>query len=145
MSESEIADETANIKMAQSLYAAFSRGDIAMVLRGCTPDIEWHAGGRREDFPTFGPRKGIQQVQEFFQAVAQFERFTEFSPKEFYAQRDKVFALGTLSVTLTSNERQLSSEWIHIITFRRGKVARFREFLDTAAYVAAYRGDGTLS
>ena len=130
----------ANILTAHSLYAAFSRGDVATVLAGCTPDIEWHAGGRREDFPTFGARKGIQEVEEFFQTVAQLERFTEFSPKEFYSDGDRVFALGNLSITLVPNGRQLNSDWVHVITFRNGKVARFREFLDTAAYVAAYRG-----
>ncbi len=124
---------------AKPLRGAFSRGDVATVLAGCTANVEWHAGGRREDFPTFGPRKGIQQVQEFFQTVAQLERFTEFSPREFYADGHHVFALGTLSITLISNGRQLSSEWAHVITFRDDKVARFREFLDTAAYVAAYR------
>ena len=76
----------------------------------------------------------------FFKTVAQLERFTEFAPKEFYSDGDRVFALGNLSITLVSNGRQLSSEWVHVITFRNGKVARFREFLDTAAYVAAYRG-----
>src|SRR5579884_4179829 len=120
----------ANILTAQSLYAAFVRGDIATVLAGSTPDVEWHAGGRQEDFPTFGPRKGLQQVQDFFETVAQLERFTEFSPKELYSDGDKVFALGSLSITLTSNGRQLRSEWVHVITFRNGKIARFREFLD---------------
>ena len=142
--ESKAGAANANILTAQRLYAAFARGDVATVLGGCTSDIEWHAGGRREDFPTFGQRKGIQQVQEFFQAVAQFERFTEFSPREFYGDGNKVFVLGTLSVTLTSNGRQVSSDWVHVITFRDGKVARFREFLDTAAYFAAYRGLGTV-
>lgn len=138
--ESKAGAANANILIARSLYAAFSRGDVATVLAGCTPDIEWHAGGRREDFPTFGPRKGIQEVGEFFQTVAQLEQFTDFSPKEFYSEGDHVIAMGSLSITLTSNARQLSSEWVHVITFRNGKVARFREFLDTAAYVAAYRG-----
>ena len=138
--EPEAAAANANLLTAHRLYAAFSHGDVATVLAGCAPDIEWHAGGRREDFPTFGPRKGIQEVREFFQAVAQLERFTEFSPKEFYSDGDHVIAVGSLSITLTSNARQVSSEWVHVITFRNGKVARFREFLDTAAYVAAHRG-----
>lgn len=69
--------------------------------------------------------KVIHRVQEFFRTFAQLERFTEFSPKEFYSDGDKVFALGTLPITLTSNARELSSEWVHVITFRNGKIARF--------------------
>jgi uncharacterized protein len=129
----------ANIAMAQTLYSAFVRGDIETILQGCTPDIEWEAGGRSEDFPTFGRRKGIEQVAEFFRIVAKFETFNEFSPREFYADRDKVFALGRYTITLKTNGRRIASEWIHVITFRGSKVAKFREFTDTASFAAAYR------
>ena len=52
----------ANIAHVQSMYAAFGRGDIASLLAGCTPDINWQTVGRQKDFPTLGPRKGIAQV-----------------------------------------------------------------------------------
>jgi len=130
----------ANIATAKNLYAAFARGDIAAILQGCIPDIEWEAGGRNEDFPTFGPRKGLEQVKEFFQTVASLENFHEFVPREFYSDGDKVFALGRYTITLKTNGRRIASEWIHVITFRGGKVAKFREFTDTANFAAAYRG-----
>ena len=129
----------ANIATVQSLYAAFGRGDIAVILDGCLPDVEWESGGRKEDFPTFGPRKGKAEVQEFFRTVAEIMDFNEFSPREFYADRDKVFVLGNYAMTMKKNGRKPASEWIHVFTFRGGKVAQFREFTDTAIFAQAYR------
>jgi hypothetical protein len=48
----------ANVTTVQSMYAAFGKGDIATIIAGVTPDIDWHSGGRISDFPAFGPRKG---------------------------------------------------------------------------------------
>ena len=84
----------ANVTIVQSMYAAFGKGDIATIIAAVTPDIDWHSGGRVSDFPTFGPRKGPKEVGEFFKTVADNNDFSEFSPREFYADGDKVFVLG---------------------------------------------------
>jgi uncharacterized protein len=130
----------ANVTFVQSLYAAFGKGDIATIIRGLTADVDWQSVGRAQDFPTFGPRKGQQQVEEFFKIVAETEDFSEFSPREFYAVDDKVFVLGHYVMTVRKTGRKLASEWIHIFTIRDGKVASFREFLDTAKAAEAFRG-----
>jgi ketosteroid isomerase-like protein len=130
----------ANIATVQSLYAAFVRGDIDMIVDGCLPEITWMSGGRKEDYPTFGPRNGTQGVRDFFRLVAELQDFNEFSPHEFYADRDKVFVLGNYAMTIKKSVRTVASEWVHVFTFRGGKVSEFREFTDTAAFAAAYRG-----
>src|SRR5947199_8815076 len=89
----------ANIAQVQNLYAACGRGDVATILAGCAPDIDWETIGRPSDFPTLGPRKGVKEVEEFFRLVAENEEFLEFSPREFYAAQDKVFVLGSYSLT----------------------------------------------
>ena len=48
----------ANIAHVQSLYAAFGRGDIATIIAGLTPDIDWQTVGRQTDFPALGARNG---------------------------------------------------------------------------------------
>jgi len=60
----------ANVAQVQSLYAAFGRGDIATLIAGLSPDVDWETVGRTSDFPTLGPRKGAGAVQEFFKLVA---------------------------------------------------------------------------
>jgi ketosteroid isomerase-like protein len=130
----------ANIATVQNLYAAFSRGDIDTIIDACLPDVEWESGGRKEDFPVFGARKGKAEVQDFFRIVAETQDFDEFSPRDFYADRDKVFVLGRYALTLKKNGQKAASDWIHVLTFRGGKVASFREFTDTATFAQAYRG-----
>src|SRR4051794_31351416 len=103
----------ANEAFVKSLYAAYGKGDIPTVLAGLAPDVEWHSGGRAEDFPAFGSRKGHKPVEEFFKTVAANIEFSEFSPREFYAVGDKVFVLGHYAMTLRKNARQAASEWVH--------------------------------
>ena len=129
----------ANIAIVQSLYAAFGQGDIAVIIKGLTPDVAWHSGGRASDYPGFGPRKGHADVQNFFKIIADNNDFNHFTPREFYAADDKVFVIGDYDVTMKKNGKRFSSDWVHIFTFKDGKVARFREFLDTALAAEAYR------
>jgi uncharacterized protein len=139
MCNGERTMSNANVSFVQSLYAAFGRGEIATIIKALTPDVDWHCIGRREDFPTFGPRRGPGQVDEFFKTVAAHLDFSEFSPREFYAVDDKVFVLGYYAMTMRKNKRKMASEWVHIFTIRDGKVVKFREFLDTAVAAEAYR------
>ena len=127
----------ANIAHVQSLYAAFGRGDIATLLAGCAPDIDWETVGRRSDFPTLGPRRGRKAVEEFFRLVGELEEFSEFSPREFYAAEDKVFVLGRYSLVIKTSGRPVSAEWVHVFTLKDGKVTRFREHTDTAQLAGA--------
>ena len=130
----------ANVTTVQSMYAAFGKGDIATILNGVTPDVDWHCNGRPSDYPTFGQRKGPKEVGEFFKIVAETGDFSEFSPREFYADGDHVFVLGHYALTLKKNGKKIASDFCHVFTFRSGKVAKLREFLDTAAAAEAFRG-----
>jgi ketosteroid isomerase-like protein len=129
----------ANIAFVQNMYAAFGRGDVPTMLSGMTADIDWHCNGRPADYPTFGKRKGPQEVGEFFKTVAEIGDFSEFTAREFYAAGDHVFVLGHYELTLKKNGRHIASDFCHVFAFRDGKVAMLREFLDTAAAAEAFR------
>jgi ketosteroid isomerase-like protein len=130
----------ANISFVQSLYAAFGRGEIATIIAGLVSDVDWDVNGRRKDYPLLGNWKGKVAVEEFFRRVAEHEEATEFSPREFFAAEDRVFVLGRYSWTIRKTGRTAASDWVHIFTIRDGKVAKFREFNDTAVFAEAYRG-----
>ncbi len=131
----------ANIALVQSLYDAFGLGDIATIVNAAIPDIHWEVAGRHEDYPLFGVFHGHAGVQEFFATIGQHQDFIEFAPKEFYAADDKVFVLGHDSWTIRKSGTQVRTDWVHVFTIRDGKVHRFHEFLDTAQYALAYRGE----
>jgi hypothetical protein len=78
-------------------------------------------------------------VREFFSIVSDTVEFSEFAPLEFYADKDKVIVLGMYTFRMKNGGPTVTSDWVHIFTIRDDKVAKFREFLDTAPTVAAYR------
>lgn len=131
---------SSNINLVRQLYAAFGKGDMAALLSGMSADIAWHSGGRVSDYPGFGARKGHKEVEEFFKIIAENNDFVHFTPREFYAADDKVFVLGDYEMTLRKSGKTFASDWAHIFTIRDGKVAGFREFLDTALAAESYRG-----
>jgi uncharacterized protein len=130
----------ADVALIQSLYAAFGRGDIATIIAGVAPDIEWRLNGSRSDHPLLGTWKGAQGVQAFFADLARMQDFSEFAPREFFTDGEKVFVLGHYVATMRKNGRKAQSDWMHIFTVRNGKVAAFLEFTDTAEFARAWNG-----
>ena len=98
-----------NIAYVQSLYAAFGRGDVATIIAGASPDIDWESVGRQTDFPALGPRKGVKEVEDFFRLVAENEDFSDFSPREFYAADDKVFVLGSYRLKIKKTGKPVAN------------------------------------
>ena len=129
-----------NVGLVRDLYAAFGRGDIDTILAALAPDVSWESVGRPEDYPVFGPRRGVEAVRDFFRLVAENEDFSDFSPREFLAADDRVFVLGHYEATLRKTGRKIASDWVHVFTLRDGKVSRWREHTDTAQFAEAWRG-----
>jgi hypothetical protein len=131
---------TANVKLVESLYDAFKRGDIAPIIAALTPKVNWTVNGRPKDYPCFGTWTGPADVQKFFGLVAETEQATDFSPREFSAAGDKVFVTGHYTWKILKTGRTVDSDWIHVFKLDNGKVTSFREFNDTAQIAEAYRG-----
>jgi ketosteroid isomerase-like protein len=129
-----------NVTLVQGLYGAFGRGDVATIVAALDASVNWTVNGHQSDYPVFGNWKTPAQVQSFFGLVAEYEAFTDFSPRDFYTVDDKVFVLGHYAGSIRKTGKKFASDWIHIFTIRNGKVLSFREFNDTHQFVAAYRG-----
>ena len=129
-----------NIALVQRLYAAFGRGDLETIYAALAPDIRWEVTGLREDYPLFGPRRGIEGVKEFFETLQRTEDFSDFTPQEFHGSGDKVFILGHYAITVKTNGGKIDTDWCHVFTIRDGRVTAWREFTDTAQIAAANRG-----
>ena len=127
-----------NTAFVQSLYAAFGRGDVDTIIAGMSPDIDWASVGRSSDYPTLGARKGAGEVRAFFGHLASDVDFAAFSPKDFDASGDKVFVEGNSRMSLKAGGSEVDTDWVHVFTIRDGKVARFREYNDTAQLAEAY-------
>jgi uncharacterized protein len=128
-----------NIAFVKSLYIAFQQRRIETIIDAVSPNVDWQTVGRAKDYPAFGPRKGRAAVEEFFGIVAENEVFSEFSPREFFCDSDRVFAFGRYAGTMKKTGRTFETEWVHVFTIRDGKVTRFREHTDTAQFAEGYR------
>jgi uncharacterized protein len=142
MSKSNLAfvPSNPNVGLIQSLYAAFARGDIDSVVASTTSDVVWGLDGREQDMPFLRRFEGPQGVRQFFQVLAEVHEITSFTPREFYADADKVFVIGGYSWIMKPSGRAGESEWVHIWTIRNGKVSAMRSLNDTALLSEAYRG-----
>lgn len=131
--------EQDNVQQAKDAYAAFARGDIAAVVQAAADDIEWIIPGP-SDLPSAGTVRGKQALQEWFGTLGQTVEYQRFEPYEFIAQGDKVVVLLHAAGTVRQNNRAFTDELAHVLTYRDGKLVRFHAFSDTAATVAAFRG-----
>jgi ketosteroid isomerase-like protein len=82
---------------------------------------------------------GVEEVGDFFSALADSQEVQQFEPREFVSQGEKVVALGHYAWRVNSTGREFESDFAHVFIVRDGKLARFQEYADTAAFAAAYR------
>jgi len=130
--------EQQNIEIVKRGYAAFGRGDINGLVALCAEDVEWASPGPSE-MPTAGIRRGRQEVAQFFNAVDQLFEIQRFEPTQFIAQGQHVVVLGGDTAKVKATGKVLTEEWAHAFIVRDGKIASFREYIDTAAVVAELR------
>jgi ketosteroid isomerase-like protein len=129
----------ANVEQAKRGYAAFQRGDVAGFMERLADDVEWTIPGPAS-VPVAGTRRGTAAMREWFGLVGQTMEFQVFEPREYVAQGDTVVAVVREESTVKPTGRRLALDVVHLLTFRGGKLARFRAFADTAAVAAAWQG-----
>ena len=133
--------ERTNADVVQQGYEAFGRGDIPALLDLLTDDVEWTLQGPSV-IPFAGTRHGREGVAEFFSVLDETLEFEQFEPREIVAQGDTVVVVGIERSLSKATGHKIEQEWAHVNTLRDGKIARFRAFEDTAAYVEAFHRRG---
>jgi len=121
------------VQTVKDMYAAFGRGDIDGIMRHVADDVSWEAEGPAELVFT-GIRNGKQETLRFFEGIAQEHRDPKLEMTEFVASGNSVAAFGRYEATLKSG-RRVDSPVGHLFEFRDGKVARYVNLLNTAAFV----------
>ena len=126
---------TSALDVAQQYYGAIHAGDFDglfdVLSEDCT--IEYYGP---KDIPFAGIFNGKEKCKVFFGHVANDVVIKEFRQDEFIASGDKVAVTGHLTLQFNATGRIYDSEYAHILTIRDGKVARFRDFQDSAKAAA---------
>jgi uncharacterized protein len=118
----------------KSFYAALSSGDIQAAVNLMADDIEWitmldsaHITGR-------GPH---HVVDEMLKPLAEEWESYALSPSEFIADGNTVVSLGRFTCVHNTTGKRADAQYAHIWTIEAGKVARFRQYIDTFAIAQA--------
>src|SRR5437763_3308604 len=120
------------VQIVQDLYAAFSRADIPQILSLLSPDVEWIDPGE-PGIPYAGTYRGTEAVANFFKKMAETTDTLRFEPREYFAEGDRVVALGYYQARSKATGRTAGSDWAMSWVIRDRKVSRFQAFIDTAA------------
>ena len=130
--------EQQNLDVIRSVYAAFGRGDLEAILSSIDPEVSWKTPGG-PDLPTAGLRQGIPAVREFFGLLLNTFDIADFQPQDFLAADDKVVVLGTSREGPKGSGRLVNLRWVHVFTFRNGRIVAFEEPADVSELVAEFR------
>lgn len=125
-------------EIVQEAYSCFGNGDIPGLLGLLSEDIDWRVP-EIENASFAGARRGQDSVGEFFVQLSTDEDITQFEPREFIAQNDKVAVLGHSVARVRATNRTYETDWVHIFTVKDGKITAFVEFFDNAAATRAYQ------
>lgn len=129
--------EHENISLVQTLYAAFSKGDIQTILNHVEPNTEWINYGPAT-IPYAGNYTG--RIPAFFQAIGGSCTDGKVVGERFIAQGDSVVATGRYTATVRSTGAKIDTPVAHVFTIQNGKVTSWIGFSDTAAVAAAHTG-----
>jgi ketosteroid isomerase-like protein len=126
----------ANVDIARSSYEAFGRGDLDGALAMMDDDIEWH---QAQGLPHGGVYKGLSNVRAAIFDPLDEEWWDEFTaePDEFLDAGSEIVVLGRYRGVAKQTGRALDVPFVHVWSVEAGKAVRFRQFLDTAGWVAA--------
>ena len=122
-----------NVETVQQMYAAFGRGDLDGILAHCTEDVVWSFEGN-EKISWAGVRRGKEEAAGFFVGIAADLTDNDLQMTEFVAEGDIVGSFGRYAATVKKNGIRVSTPVAHYFRFSGGKVAEYRNLINTAAF-----------
>ncbi len=119
-----------NKAVAFTFFERFTASDIEGALATMTDDSTWWIPGKKERSPSAGvyPKERIGRL--FHRMLAALKTGLEMKVISCIAEGDRA-ALEVVSTGDLKNGRQYRQEYHMLLTFRDGKIASVREYLDT--------------
>jgi len=123
------------IDVVQELYCVALANHEATIAQLVTPDIVWEI---LDGFPHGGIYAGIPAIFGQFLPKLQADFYDwHAQPDAFVDAGDTIVALGHYSGTLKTTGVHIVAPFCHIWTLKNGKIARLRQFADTAKFAQA--------
>ena len=119
-----------NKRSAVELFARFTASDIPGVLALMRDDVTWRVPGKPELSPVAGIYNKERLKRLFGRMLAQLEGGLQMTVLGLLAEGNDV-AVEVESQGDLRNGRKYRQQYHFLITFRDGKIAAVREYLDT--------------
>jgi uncharacterized protein len=126
-----------NISIVQNAYAEFAKGNFQGVADACTDDIVW-GSYENETVPYAGSYHGKKGVVDFFTTLTGSVDYTDFQPREFFANGDYVFVKGYQAATVKSTGKTFGHDFLMEFKLENGKVNSFFAYVDTKDQAKAF-------
>src|SRR4051794_8916419 len=127
-----------NVEFVKGLFAAASDMDKEALLSAlpelisqtCDPEIEWYEDPQRADARVYRGHRGVRE--SFERWLDQWDEYGA-DTERFVDRGDEVLVVATEHGRGAMSGATVSSRIFMVITFRDGKVLRYREFYDEDA------------
>ena len=126
--------------VVETVYAAFSQGDMDTFAALMAPDITWNEaeGNPYADLnPYIGPEAVMTGL--FGRLVSDWDDFSA-TPHEFVVEGDRVVVFGRYKETWKATGETIDIPFVHSWTVEDGRLVAFQQYTDTAALVATMTG-----
>jgi ketosteroid isomerase-like protein len=126
---------TTATKTVRAFYFALGQGDAPAALGLMAEDIEWNTMWHYKVDGT-----GPQKVAEGLLAPLMAE-WTSFAltPSAYITEGDMVVSLGHFTGMHATSGKSVDAAYAHVWDMARGKIQRFRQYIDTLAVAEARR------
>jgi hypothetical protein len=128
-----------NIKTIQSIYEAFARGDVQVILDGLTDDVDWAADTSSTSAPWYGVRRNKADVARFFQEFGSSMDVEEFTPITYAANDTDALTVVRCRAKSRATGKSIDMNLHHYFRFSGSQIAYYRGTEDTAQTEAALR------
>jgi uncharacterized protein len=115
-------------QLVESIYPAFTRGNLQYVVDLCSEDIVWTGYFGWTELPFMGDFKGKAGVLAFFNSFRLVCKVVTYEWNEFVVDGDLAVVLGLAELQVKSTSKTFVHPWCHVYTFKDGKIERFRGF-----------------
>lgn len=126
---------TTATEVIHGFYDKLKAGDAAGALGLMAPDIEWITMWH---YKVVGRGPGPVAEGLFKPLTVEWSNFA-LEPTDFIEDGDTVVSLGRFTGVHGSTGKHVEAGYAHVWTLRAGKIARFRQFIDTLAIAEARR------
>ncbi len=127
-----------HVQIVLQLYEAFRRGDVSGIVALLSPDVEWSEPENPFN-PAAGTRRGEAGFLEWLRVGHEAEEILVLEPRQILSNPDSVAVVGHSKCLAKPTGRTYDTDFVHVVTFRDGKIVRFQEFFDTFAAAEAFR------